>query len=288
MTNKVTELKSIEQFIKDYTPTYQPIYPLLMKNAVSYSEEVGEVKFKRLEVVGDIRQKRITPKQNVMHQFGAKMGTKQFAKYFFGNQFTQSLFQSQDGIEDIVRQALDEHQKQADELALYGEGTSDGTVVNNGLFYSGDANHVTNSSVELDTDADTLIDLHTQLMSIKSDADDIAGEKLMLFYGANLRSLYDKNYSSDPIPFKRVLSEACGPNYSFAKIPTAVQPASGDGVIIVNLDQIKTHYMTLPVLKKQGINDEKDYAWFNFLMGSMMVEVLANGAVIRQPFTLEA
>ncbi len=223
-----------------------------------------------------------------MRQIGVNETSKTFKKYFLANQFVQSALQDQRGVEDVVSQVLDEHQKQADELLLLGEGTSSSNMINNGLFWSGDANYTLNSSVEIDTDADSLIDLHTKIMSNAADADQISGRKAIIFYGTNATTRFDGIYTATNQPFKRVLADVLGSNYSLLKMPTAVTPASSHGWIIVNLDQVKLHYTTLPSLKDQGVNDEKMYAWFNFLMGSMMLEVLASGAIIRQPITIEA
>jgi hypothetical protein len=71
-------------------------------------------------------------------------------------------------------------------------------------------------------------------------------------------------------------------------MPQAVTPASSHGWLIANLDQVKLHYTSLPQLKDQGVNAEKMYSWHNFLMGSCMLEVLADQAVIKQPVTIEA
>lgn len=287
MTNKI-QLKDVDQYMADYRPVYNPIYPLFLSNSQSYSQEVGKVNFKRLEAVGDIRAHHVTPKDTEIKQIGVVEKSKTFKKYFLANQYVQSALQDQGQVEDVVRQVLDEHQKHMDDLLLLGEGTSDGTVVNNGLFWSGDANHTTESSVELDTDADTLLDLHAKVMANAESADQIDGRKMIIFYGTNITPLYDGVYTASNTPFKRVLQEVLGGNYSTMKLPTAVTPSSSHGWMIVNLDQCKLHYTALPSLKAQGINDEKMYSWHNFLMGSCMLEVLASGGVIKQPATLEA
>ena len=54
MTNKVV-LRSVEEFMAGYEPGYQPLYPLFLGKAQSYSEEAGKVTFNRVEAVGDIR-----------------------------------------------------------------------------------------------------------------------------------------------------------------------------------------------------------------------------------------
>jgi hypothetical protein len=90
------------------------------------------------------------------------------------------------------------------------------------------------------------------------------------------------------MPFKSALGQVLGANYSIVEMPADVTPSGTNGWIIVNLDQVKLHYTVLPQLKAQGINEEKMYSWHNFLMGSMMLEVLASKAIVRQPVTFEA
>lgn len=286
MTNKVV-VRDVDQFMADYSPKYQPIYPLFLGNSQSYSQEVGTLNFKRLEAVGDIRAHHVTPKDTDVRQIAVVEKSKTFKKYFLANQFTQSELQDQSRSEDVVRQVLDEHQKHMDELMLLGDGTASNNVFNNGLFWSGDSNWAQESSAEIDTDADPLIDMHAKVKVNVAQADLVAGRKLILFYGSAVLAKYESIYVSSPVPFKKVLRESLDGEYSLGKIPLDVTPANSNGWIIVNLDQVKLHYTVLPQLKAQGVNSEKMYSWHNFLMGSCMLEVLASGAVIKQPATFE-
>jgi hypothetical protein len=285
MTNKVA-LRTTEEFMQDYTPVYQPIYPLLLGKSQSYSEEVGTVNFKRADAVGDIRAKHITPKDTEMKQISAKESSKSFKKYFLGNQYIQSALQDIAGVEDVNAQVLDEHQKQFDELVLFGEGTSDSTMINNSLIWSNDPNYTLKSSVEVALGTDHLINMYAKVLATLDEADQIAGRKAVLFYGSTAIPKYQGLFVSNNASFKKALSDS-SPGVSFTKIPSAM-PVVGDGWIVVNLDQVKLHYSALPTLKDQGVNDEKMYTWSNFLMGSAMVEVLAKGAIIRQPVTFGA
>lgn len=286
MTNKIV-LRSVEEFMSDYTPVYQPLYPLFLGKAKSYDEQVGTHDFKRVDTVGDIRAKHITPKDTEIKQVNVKEGKKTFKKYFLANQYIQSNFQDTRGNEDVVAQVLDEHQKQADEMLLLGDGTSAGNVVNNGLFWSADSNYSLKDSVEVaaGTASDHLKDMHTKIMVTCSLADNISGRKLLIVYGETACAKFDSLYANTDAPFKRVLSDVLGSNWTVVKMPKAVTPNSANGWITVNLDQIMVHYTTLPSLKAQGVNEEKMYTWHNFVMGSMMVEVLAADGIIRQPVT---
>lgn len=288
-TNKV-QLRTVEQFMSDYSPVYQPLYPLFMGKSQSYAAEVGKLDFKRIQTVGDIRAKHITPKDTEIKQIGVNEGTKSFKKYFLANQFTVSAMQDRQGVEEVVAQVLDEHQKQMDDLFLLGEGTSNSTMVNNGLFWSNDSNYVLENSIELAKGAaeDHLKDMHTKIMVSAAKADEVAGRKLIVVYGTTACAKYDSLYANTDAPFKRVLADVLGPNYSAAKMPSSVTPSGANGWIVANLDQVKLHYTALPALKDQGVNDEKMYAWFNFLMGSAMLEVLAPNGIIRQPVTFGA
>lgn len=287
MTNKVV-LRSVEEFMSGYTPIYQPIYPLFLGKSQAYSEEAGKMTFKRLEAVGDIRSRHITPKDTEIKQISARESSKVFKKYFHASQYTQSALQDQQGVEDVIAQVLDEHQRHADDLLLLGEGTSASNMINNGLFWSDDSNYVLESSDELDTDADSCIDLHNRVVATAKKANQLAGRKIIMFYGSGVIPVFNALYTSQPIPFKRTLQEVLGGNYSFVEMPEDVTPANTNGWIVANLDQVKLHYTALPALKDQGVNDEKMYAWHNFLMGSMMLEVLATNGIIRQPVTIEA
>lgn len=289
-TSKIV-LRTVEEFMQGYVPVYQPIYPLFLGKSQQYSEEVGQINFKRIETIGDIRSKHVTPKDTEMRVISAKEGQKTLKKYFLGSKFIQSSLQDPRGIEDVIANVLDEHHKQADEIFSMGEGTSGSDVINNGLFWSGDANYVTNNSYQVlkGSNSDYVLDLHKKVMSVASTQSDlVAGRKIVMFYGDNIVPLFNALFAVSNEAFKTALSEVLGPNYSLMKLPANIVPSGANGFLIANMDQVKTHYLTLPKLAAQGVNEEGMYSWHNFLQGSWMVECLAYGAIVKQPLTLEA
>ena len=285
-TNQI-ELRTVDEFMTDYTPVYQPIYPLFLGGkSQSYSREVGKLDFRRIQAVGDIRAKHITPKDTEIRQVSVMEGRKSFKKYFLANQFTLSEFQDRQGVEEVVAQVLDEHQLQSDELLMLGEGTSENDVLNNGLYYSNDANYTLLPSVEIPT-ADRLYAFHNLMVATAQRADQVAGRKVIFVYGNAIAPLVASVYPTAVRAWKAALLEVLGANYSVIKIPTVATPPGANGWIVANMDQCKLHYTVLPELMNQGENEEKMYLWFNFLMGSMMLEVLAKDGIIRQPATLQ-
>lgn len=284
-TNKIV-LRTVDEFMSDYVPVYQPIYPLMLKKSQAYPAEVGDINFRRVNTIGDIRAHHITPKDTEIKQLSVGEGKKNFKKYFLANQFTVSTMQDQDGVEQVQTEVLDEHQKQMDELILLGEGSAANNVINNGLYWSADSNYDLENSIAIaaGTAGDNLRDMYTQILSTATKADDVAGEKLLIIYGATAIAKFNSLSALTDVALSKQLSDGL-PAWRFAKLPSAVTPAGANGWISVNLDQVKLHYTVFPSLKDQGVNDEKMYAWFNFMMGSAMLEVLALNGVIRQPVT---
>lgn len=285
MTNKIV-LRSIEQFLADFTPSYAPIMPLFMENAQQYAVEVGTADFKRATTVGDIRNRLYTPKDTELHQIQSNEFKKTFKKYFLASQYVQSNLQDRRGYETVVAEVLDEHNIQNDELML-------GNSINSGLFTSSDANYVTNGSYEVQKDANGnhLADMYAKIIDELENVSNVSGRKLVMLYGANVITKFNSMFPSTNIPFAKAIADGTadfGDDVSFAKMPKQITPASSHGFLIITVPKVKLHYTTLPGIRSQGVNDEKEYAWTNFLMGSSMVDVLAKGAITKQTLTFEA
>jgi hypothetical protein len=281
-TNKVA-LRTPEEIMADYVPTFRPFWPLLKKK-VAYPEEVGKISFKRLEAVGNIRNQHYNPKDSHMHQINVVEKTKVFKKYFLASQYVQSTLQDRAQNEDVVKQILDENNKLMDDLVLLGEGTSASTMVNNGLYWSADPNYLLESSTELASTDGHLPALHASIVTEKLKADAVAGEKALVFYGSTMLTKLCGVYADAAMPFREVLARAI-PGYNIVELPLEVTPSAANGFMMLNLDQIKLHYTTAPKLAAQGVDERNMEVWHNFLMGSAMVEVMAYKGIIRQPHT---
>lgn len=281
LTGKVV-LRSAEQFMSDYSPTYSSILSLIlgMADNQEYAAEAGEIAFKRAEAIGDIRMKRITPKDTEIKQIAVGESKKAFLKYFYGNQYRQSVYQSREGNEDVVKQVLEENQKLSDELLAFGDGTSNMNVMNNGLYFSKDANYTLESTSAALASNDTF---YSKLLENAEKANKVPGRKVVFFYG-DARKLSKKLFTTQPVSLLKVMKDAL-PDYTFIDLPDSMSPSGQHGWIIVNVEAIKLHFTVLPKLDKQGVNEESNYTWANFAMGSLMLEVKAKDAVIRQPAT---
>lgn len=284
MTNKIA-LRTVEEFMSDYTPVYQPIYPLFLGKSQQYAQEVGKRDFRRVQAVGDIRGDIITPKDTHIKQISVMEGKKTFKSYFRANQFLLSSFQDRQGVEEVVSQVLDEHQIQMDEILMTGEGTSGSDVLNNGLYWSADPNYTLESAISSISATDRARLVYGHLQTTIAKAKQLSGRKVVMLYGATTKGVYNGLLASSDKALATVLRESASADVSFIEVPDSPTPSGGEGWIVANMDQCKLHYNTLPQLLAQGNNEEKMHLWFNFLEGSMMLECLAKNAIIRQPVT---
>jgi len=288
MTNKI-ELKTTEQYMEDFRPSYAPLMPAFIGNSTVHDAEVGSVEYKRVKTVGDIRSRVINVQDSEIKQLSIAMGKKKFSKFFLGSQFQNSELQSSQGVQQAIAKFLDEHNRQSDEMFLTGMGTDDATVKNNGLLFSQDENYTKRPSAEVQRDANNnwLTDLYTKVKDTIDEAQDLDGRILLLFYGERAIQEHNKLFVETKTSLIKTLRDAYS-DVSFGKIPKRITPAGQSGVLAVNLDQVMLNYTILPELRNQGINEEKMYFWANFLMGSSMLDVQNQGGVVRQPLTWQA
>lgn len=285
MTNKIV-FRSVEEMMTGYVPKYAALMPTFLVNSQVHDAVVGEKTYTQVSAKGDIRSKRITPKDTEIHQIGAGTTKKNYKKFFFGSQFIQSNLQDRGGYEDVVAESLDEHMKHNDELYLSGGGQ------NNGLLLSSDENFVLKGSTAIPkaTDGTHFDGLYDQMVADALEANKISGKKFLAYFGNTMTSKFNGLFPEIKKAFSAVLGEADAlKDYEFVHIETDILPAGiTDGYAIINESQVKTHYMILPEVNNQGQNEEKNYAWTNFLQGSTMVEVKTKGGIIRRPLTWAA
>lgn len=277
MTNKIV-FRSVEEFMAGFTPRYTPLMGLFLDGARQHETAVGEAKYSKIEAMGDIRSRVVTPKDTELHQIGAGSSSKAYKKYFLGSQYIQSNLQDRQGYEDVVSEALDEHNKHNDEIFLSGDGQ------NNGLLVSSDPNFTLRTAPGNIT---TLDALYNEVVAEALVANEIEGRKVLLYFGDTMSTRFNALFADTNRAFSAVLGEAEAlSEYDFIKVPTSVLPASlTNGFAIVNMGKIQVHYMLLPEVNNQGTNEEKNYAWTNFLQGSSMVDVKVKDGIIVQPLT---
>ncbi len=269
-----------QEFLAGYTPVYSPIYPLFTNGGQKYAMQAAERTLRRAVALGDIRTKRFSPKDTEVKHFNAGPQDKTFKAYMNVVRFTHSIFQDSQGVPDILAQALEEHQKAQDELLYFGDGATDGTQINNGLYFSNDPNYIKQSSSSLAVSNQLLL-FHQAVVS-ECHAQSVGGQRSVIFYGddclAALDSLHADGGGSVLSQLQSVLTD-----FSMIRSPVGLTPNGENGILVVNHAQVKTHYVTPPVILDQDTDRKNMEAWANFVQGSMMVDVMAYGGIRKKP-----
>ena len=285
MPTNLVVLKTVEEFNRDYRPVYSPLFPLLLAagNSRQYPMEVGKLNFNTIEAVSDIRSKRVTPKDTHIHQINALGVAKSYKKYFNASQYMQSQFQDSADAQRVISQVIDENNIAFDELMLFGEGTSASNMLNNGLFWSADANYTLENSVNIPSTGEGRVhNLYNQIALNAAKANGLAGRKLLMPYGTNVTGTMLSLFPNSEQSLLSKLQTNFGNEYTVVPVPASLYSAA-DGVIIANVDQVMLHYTSVPQLLSRGLDEQNMKYWFNFVHGSSMVEVLAKNGIIRQP-----
>jgi len=287
MGTNLIRSKQAEEFMSGYTPTYNPMYPIFTgKNSQEYALEVAQRTFKRLEAMGDIRNRRLLAKDTEIKRFNAAETSKVFKAYVNASQFVRSTLQGDEGISDVFAQALEEHQKAQDEILLYGDGTSPSDVVNNALFYSADSNYLLSSTASI-ASAGRLLNFHQAVVSAAREQS-VSGDRSIIFYGSTVLGWLDSLHEDGGGAVVEQLNAVLGNEFGFLRMPKGLEPNGTNGIIIVNHSQIKTHFVAEPQMLSQGVDEKNMEAWANFIQGSMMVEVLSYKGINRVPMEAAA
>ncbi len=270
-----------QEFLAGYTPVYSPIYPLFTQGGQQYAMQAAERTLRRAVALGDIRTKRVTPKDTEVKHFNAGPVDKTFKAYMNVVRFTHSIFQDSQGVPDILAQALEEHQKAQDELLYFGDGASDGAQINNGLYYSSDANYVKEGSSSLAASNQLLL-FHQAVVS-EARAVSVGGQRAIIFYGDTCLARLDSLHEDGGGAVVAGLEVVLGNEFDLIRSPKGLTPDGENGILVVNFAQIKTHYVTEPVILDQDTDRKNMEAWANFVQGSMMVDVAAYGGIRKLP-----
>lgn len=241
-------------------------------NKIAHVQEMGQAKSLTIRTVGDLTAKKIGVADTERHHAHTDGVSKTFNKEFYNITYEISNYQNKDHVADLNVIVSDKLLMQQD-YAL-----SAGLNDNNGLFVSADPDYVTIGSQAM-TDHPTIYGvLYAQLEANALLTGN--GAKRVAFYGTMI-PLVNTIISGTGLSILDVLRGQF-PDVTFVMIPTHAT-VTGNGFIILNDGLIRLNYTLLAGVKNSGINDEKGYGWINYDYGTMMLELMAPGAIALVP-----
>jgi hypothetical protein len=291
MTNDIRNgIKTKEEYIEAASIGYVPSI-LALSKLKKYELNIDKVTFKELSVENDsVVPSFLTSEMTEANAVKVSQKSHIFHSYGKGLTFRKDLRKNgAANIQIFHDQILRQMAIQFDKSAFAGE------AGNNALIVSNDPNYHTASSVEIPAVSG---DGFNQIQAAKAVAvalnnlvnDYTASTNLTVyFYGAALLSFLGKITPGQENDVRYHIKQAFeGKTVNFVEISALAAPASlslGNGIIVVSNDLTTLEHSGLPAIEKDGVNDEKNYYWSNYILGSNQVRPEIYGAVIKQAIT---
>ena len=275
-----------EEYLSKARIMYAPVI-LALQNKEFHSADYSKVNFKEYNVdkdsiVAEILTKEATEKAHIK----ARGMEKTFNIFLKGAKYTKSL--NGEGVVDIQKihnRVLRDYMIMFDKDGLHGEGG------NNGLLSSSDPFYITNASHTIPAasgngfnriqDVNGLVNDLKALVSEKTSSSDVK----IFVYGADLIKFMGSITQDNETTVRDLLKKAY-PEAMWIEIPSlALEAGDGNGFVVVSDDATTLHLVSEPTIKRQGTNEEDEYYYANYVMGSLQVTPDLEGAIIKQPIT---
>lgn len=275
-----------EEYLSKARIMYAPVI-LALQNKEFHSADYSKVNFKeynvdRDSIVAEILTKEATEKAHIK----ARGMEKTFNIFLKGAKYTKSL--NGEGVIDIQKihnRVLRDYMIMFDKDGLHGAGG------NNGLLSSSDPFYITNASHTIPAasgngfnriqDVNGLVNDLKALVSEKTSSSDVK----IFVYGADLIKFMGSITQDNETTVRDLLKKAY-PEAMWIEIPSlALEAGDGNGFVVVSDDATTLHLVSEPTIKRQGTNEEDEYYYANYVMGSLQVTPDLEGAIIKQPIT---
>ena len=291
-----TGIKTKEEYIEAASIGYVPSILALPKRE-KYNLDTDKVTFKELSVENDsIVPSLLTAEMTEINAIKVSQKSHTFLSYGKGNTFRKDLRKNgAANIQTFHNQVLRGYNIAFDQIGLFGEGSNIGLLGGNS---AGTNFHFPSSAAIPALSGDGF----NQVLKAKQIAvalnnlvnDKTASTDLTVyFYGSQLLAFLGNITPGQERDVRSHIKEAfAGKNVTFVDISalaatSALLSAASlvNGIVVVSNDLVTLEHSGLPQIERQGVNDEKDYYWSNYLLGSAQVRPEVDGAVIHQQIT---
>lgn len=284
------QVKTIEEFRDATTFLYTPV-AMALKNVVRYDAKDADVrKFATFDVEKDsIRAEILTTEQTEKHAIKGKTSERVFNIYLSGAKAMVSFLNKNVDLQKSHDKVIREYLKIWDKWALGGDRG------NNGLLVSNDPNRVALTSVEIPASTGTgwnqikaLGDVFTTLTLA---VDQYTGDRdlVVYVYGEELVKLLKSITESNETVVQTLMEQKfADKSVRFVIIPSLVLPASlasANGIVVCSQNSTVLEMCQEPDVRSNGANEEDDYYWANYTVGSVQVSAEDEGGIIAQPIT---
>lgn len=284
------QVKSVEEFRDATSFLYTPVV-MALKNVNRYDAKDADLKkFKTFDVDKDsIKAEILTTEQTEKHAIKGKTSERVFNIYLGGAKATVSFQNKNVNLQKSHDKVIRGYSQIFDRWALGGDRG------NNGLLVSSDPNRITETSVAIPASSGTgwnqikaLGDVFTKLIL---DVDKYTGDRdlVVYYYGESLITLLKSITESNETVVQKLMEDKfTNREVRFVEVPSLVLPASlasANGIVVVSQNSAVLEMCQEPDVRSNGTNDEDEYYWANYVVGSVQVSAEDEGGIIAQPLT---
>lgn len=284
------QVKTTEEFRDATTFLYTPVI-MALKNVNRYDAKDADVKkFNTFDVDKDsIKAEILTTEQTEKHAIKGKTSERVFNIYLGGAKAIVSFRNKNVNLQKSHDKVIKGYSQVFDRWALGGDRG------NNGLLVSSDPNRITETSVQISAATGTgwnqikeLGDVFTKLIL---DVDKYTGDRdlVVYYYGEKLITLLKSITESNETVVQRLMEDKfANREVRFVEVPSLVLPsslASSNGIVVVSQNSAVLEMCQEPDVRSNGTNDEDEYYWANYVVGSVQVSAEDEGGIIAQPLT---
>lgn len=284
------QVKTVEEYRDATTFLYTPVI-MALKNVNRYDAKDADMKkFNTFDVEKDsIKAEILTTEQTEKHAIKGKTAERVFNIYLGGAKAKVSFLNKNVNLQKSHDKVIRGYAQIFDRWALGGDRG------NNGLLVSSDPNRITETSVQIPAPTGTgwnqikaLGDVFTQLIL---DVDKYTGDRdlVVYYYGENLIKLLKSITESNETVVQKLMEDKfTNRTVRFVEVPSLVLPsslASSNGIVVVSQNSAVLEMCQEPDVRSNGTNDEDEYYWANYVVGSVQVSAEEEGGIIAQPLT---
>ena len=284
------QVKSVEEFRDATSFLYTPVV-MALKNVNRYDAKDADLKkFKTFDVDKDsIKAEILTTEQTEKHAIKGKTSERVFNIYLGGAKATVSFQNKNVNLQKSHDKVIRGYSQIFDRWALGGDRG------NNGLLVSSDPNRITETSVTIPASSGTgwnqikaLGDVFTKLIL---DVDKYTGDRdlVVYYYGESLITLLKSITESNETVVQKLMEDKfTNREVRFVEVPSLVLPASlasSNGIVVVSQNSAVLEMCQEPDVRSNGTNDEDEYYWANYVVGSVQGSAEDEGGIIAQPLT---
>ena len=295
-TDKIYTPEDIIEINRNYTPMYNPFY-LLLKEGKVYNEKPGKVVFKDRGLQGDKKAAEVLAQDTEIKSLSVgEKAPKEYLKFPKGAEYAVSDLQDNSDAQSVDNEVLDEFQKQLDGEIFTGEGTSNTTVKNNGIFFSKDPNFVEKAVVSFPT---SFSERKAFIKSLAKESANGAGGglKRIALLGSKLPAIFGDVIGAGNDTFAELLLRArlageppleimVVPNEINLKLKELSSGTEVDGIIVMDYENVLLNHGLLPQVFDKGYEKRGKLTWTQYFYNSAMVDIIKKAALIKQLVTV--